>query len=687
MTVTTHVSNISLFTERFVPISSCSVHHGVPRAEGRSVGEPALKGKSKIAMSANLTTSDARSSTPSVSCGASRSATPTSDSAGQSPARTYDSLTTQVAFRASEAVARALIDLDLPGPLADATALLRSLAEEHDEEHEEDHPPIFSGVGDGEDEELSPVLGSVASAGASSYEKFSATSGTGSQESSVEPSRREASQREEESTRSEEPSRYTPYGGDENLAGRTSPAAQGASTPLPVQIDWAAVRTEVRATVFKVYAQIQMVADSLEDANSMHAAAPSGSSDGPGSEAPDAAEAHRDDPLSAARKAEPAASATPSWLRQATDKLAHEGTPPLPPLAPAFDDASPLDGSHDDVEDTSFETPARHSSSSGVTLSSDLSSGDESSSEAEAGSDADTAAGSSSMVSAAAVPRTPEPLLHRAATRWALENAVLLGAPQRSRRLGHALQTWARHCRQLDEWLLMLALSPDTSQAELVSTAQANAQAKAQPKAPANGAPLLRGGSVTGRLSQILSAGLSSGVNAPSTAAGGSAHSMPAPGESPIQWRNAPVIPGLPSMDRVWRALTSMRGGGAADGGVAVPFGVPAARATADDARASAKQPPPAACATAAAIPGAPAMHTVVNPASQEAASVGSEDVGDAVPTPIRPAVTSTRAPRPKTPPSAMLPSERPSPDRTVQIVACAAGPTCVRLMLSFRSP
>ena len=60
------------------------------------------------------------------------------------------SLTQEVAYNASKAVARSLIMLDsLPGSLSRATQLLRSLAEEHDQERP---GGVFSGI-DSEDED------------------------------------------------------------------------------------------------------------------------------------------------------------------------------------------------------------------------------------------------------------------------------------------------------------------------------------------------------------------------------------------------------------------------------------------------------------------------------------------------------------------------------------------------------
>ena len=70
-------------------------------------------------------------STPS-SLGGSRAGTPTPFAARGRPDERAP-LTAHIAYKASEAVARALLELELPGSLARATALLRSVAEEQEQ--------------------------------------------------------------------------------------------------------------------------------------------------------------------------------------------------------------------------------------------------------------------------------------------------------------------------------------------------------------------------------------------------------------------------------------------------------------------------------------------------------------------------------------------------------------------------
>ena len=646
------------------------------------------------------------SSNPSVgssrSDSRSRSATPTSR---LTPA---NDLSQQLAFKASKAVARALIELDLPGPLSKATALLRTLAEQDDRNAGEDGPSVFSGVESDEEE-------------GHAYESFTGAPREPRDPSSASsrgPSSREHSARDH-SSRSEEPQRYLPFinaveqgGSDRDSPAlptcRASPLSSQRVLSSPAaasQINWAYINEEIRATVFKCYEQIQMVAGTLEetDLDALHEEGEEGEEGGLGEEGRDFDEADAPMGLGAA---------TPGWLRQAiTDTLAEPspssgGTPPPQPDFEAADDGRRC---------------SVCSSSSGATLSSP-----DEDSEAEDSEAPPPAASKPSPASTSPaagkfdtpmetplaphssperlrahppprVPRTPEALLDRAATRWSLENAVLLRQGSLAERLSHALRTWYKHALQLDMWLL---LSPAQLQSvaagQQLTPMQLRQLASAARKASKSGGE--RGGGGRGRSSghDGTAGGGQQGGGAAATRAlkrrsmserfqqlisAPSVSSEPAapPAEPTAKWRDAPSVPGLPSMDRVWGVLSAMRPAASRRGSI---------KADAASAQPRSAQPQSAQPRRAARV-AAPLSSADVPSAAEagdKAAGAGQgaelgEEAND--PTPLTPSVTSTRAKRP--PPSNDATSPPPPPPKLVSQVAlspCSA--SCVLVTVSF---
>ena len=182
-----------------------------------------------------------------------------------------------------------------------------------------------------------------------------------------------------------------------------------------------------------------------------------------------------------------------------------------------------------------------------------------------------------------------------------------------------------------------------------------------------------------------------------------SASEPAAPSAEPTaKWRDAPSIPGLPSMDRVWGVLSAMRPAGASRRGSIKPDAEPQSAqpqsaqpqgAKAHEPRAARVAVPPLFADTASAAGagekgGSPPSGVIRSLSALEDELVELERQGDAAdPPPLTPSVTSTRAPRP--PPSNRATPTPPPPPRLACRIAVSAcrgslGSSCVRVKVSF---
>ena len=175
------------------------------------------------------------------------------------PSLTPNALSAQVAYKCSVAVAKALIELELPGSLARATAMLRAVAKEQAEEEapldgageEEDYMPFEASrsraTSAGGEESLDQSLrGSVVGDEYETYQPFAAAAADGASSGRLSPADSSAS------------------GTSPPLRSHSPTAAAAAA--VASDIDWSFVNEEVHQSVLRVYDQILATAQWLEDA-------------------------------------------------------------------------------------------------------------------------------------------------------------------------------------------------------------------------------------------------------------------------------------------------------------------------------------------------------------------------------------------------------------------------------------
>lgn len=392
-----------------------------------------------------------------------------------------DELSSLIAYKASEAVARALLDLELPG-LTHATNLLRSVAAQQEAESERDSERDLCRS---DDAAYSPMA--VDGMALDSYTPMRSPKKLSLLDSGGLPAAAPSGALSDAPSGAQSAAPATP-----NAAGSSHGARSlrhdAYSSEQVEAIDWTAVGEEVRETVNRVYEQILATAAWLDEA-----------------EAEDqVAEAAADASLNAAVQAEESG----AMALAAAPAPAPAAMAPAPAAMAPVAAAAPANAA---VPAGSFAQPR---------------------SLATAGMDW-------------VVQHAP---LYRAATRWALENAVLTGVRSRQQA---ALRTW-------------FAASQPRSSSQLVPPPHAKRKSSAVAASPAKR------------------------PNGQRTS----------PKQPPKGLLEARAVPGLPTMAAVWRWI---RGGNTAVPSAARPAPAPALEPAAPPA-------PPAQLADCAALPRSPAV-------------------------------------------------------------------------------
>ena len=471
-----------------------------------------------------------------------------------------EGISAQVAYRTSEAVARALLELDLPG-LSKAAALLRTAAQQEMEQQAE---LATSTNADISSSYLPLLTESVREPCARSshdgeYQPFStpALSGGGMSPNPTS-SRRESS------------------GSHHTFSDRFEADAVSAAA-----IDWAVVTEGVRETVHAVYGKILATAewlDELEDAEERaKEAAAAAATVVPRAQVPDEAaedgersasptDQHEDQngqqggqdrgtyPLPAGEAEEASvATCTTATCTTATCTTAMCTTAICTPTRPSAHTAMRTDTADGAGAALSIQIPAGKSDPGSKAGGGGTGAGEQ---EEHLEEPIEDGAGTPEWLTSPAVlapPPVDERPLFYAATRWALDNAVLLGAHAR---LAAVLRVWAS-----------VALSSPSTQC---STMAGRPRALTGAQAPST--RVLDPGAMD-RLDVPISARRPTSQSDASGAAGVRSAPWAADRDasSNRRWLDAQV-PGLPSMERVWRALFDSRQGPGAQAASIAPL-------------------------------------------------------------------------------------------------------------------